>query len=296
MPKTKRFKTYPFPFLADYTKDYKKTKFILNLHYTSERGIVKFQADYTINNDELVESIKDGTIEVAVKIICRRMGFSKTYEISKDHNSIEESYDSMHFEGDVEVRAYLVAKYGFTLENSDLSDAWINERPTVQADNVIGESNERVVTITHMKSGSSKSIFKFTYDLKKEDNDPYSVDLTESDCIVFRLSKRTYRQFEAIRHKGREFIYTLYVIPTIADILRQMINEKVPDGEEVEPNEFNIKHANKRWYIVLSENYERAFNGADPTEGTIHPLEAAQTIIDRYAVTNMLVTAKKAKL
>lgn len=296
MQKTKRFKTYPFPFLAEYTKDYKKTKFVLNLHYTSERGKIKFQADYSINNDELIESIKDGTIEVAIKIVCRRMGFSKTYEISKEHNSIEVTYDSMQFEHDVEVRAFLVAKCDFTLENSDLADSWINERPTVQADNVIGESNERVVTITHMKSGSSKSIFKFTYDLKKADDAPYSVDLTESDCIVFKLSKRTYRQFEAIRHKGREFIYTLYVIPTIADILRQMINEKVPEGEEVEPNEFNIKHANKRWYIVLSENYERAFNGADPTEGTHHPLEAAQTIIDRYAVTNMLATAKRTKL
>ena len=83
MPKIKRFKTYPFPFLAEYTKDYKKTKFILNLHYTSEKGMVKFQADYSINNDELVESIKDGTIEVAVKIVCRRMGFSKTFEVPR---------------------------------------------------------------------------------------------------------------------------------------------------------------------------------------------------------------------
>lgn len=296
MPKIKRFKTYPFPFLAEYTKDYKKTKFLLNVHYTSNKGEVKFQVDYSINNDELIESIKDGIIEVAVKIVCRRMGFSKTYEISKDHNSIEISYDSMQFEGDVELKAYLVAKIDFTLENSDLLETWINERPTVQSGNVIGESNERVVTITHVKSGSSKSIFKFTFDLKKSDDAPYSIDLTESDCIVFKLSRKTYRQFEAIRHKGKEFIYTLYVIPTIADILRQMINPKTIDGEEVEPNDFNIKHSNKRWYIVLSENYAKAFDGKDPTEGMIHPLEAAQAIIDRYAVGNMLATAKRAKL
>lgn len=295
MQKTKRFKTYPFPFLADYTKDYKKTKFILNVHYTSEKGTVKFQADYSINNESLINLIKDGTIEVAIKIVCRRMGFSKTYEISKDHNSIEIAYDSMCFEGDVSLKAFLVAKDEFTLENPDLSDAWINERPTVMADNVIGESNERIVTITHIKSGSSKSIFKFTYDMRKEDSDPYSVDLTDSDSIVFKLSKKTYRQFESIRHKGREFVYTLYVIPTIADILRQMINEKAPEGEDPEPNSFNISHSNKRWYIVLSENYEKAFNGADPTEGKIHPLEAAQTIIDKYTVGNMLSTAKKVK-
>lgn len=296
MPKTKRFKTYPFPFLADYTKDYKKTKFLLNLHYTGEKDKVTFQADYSINNEELIESIKDETLIVALKIVCRRMGFSKTYEISNEHNSIELTYDSMEFEGDVELKAYLVAKKDFTLENSDLSDSWIVERPTVQAENVIGESNERTVTITHIKSGSSKSIFKFTFDLKKTDDAPYSIDLNESDCIVFKLSKKTYRQFEMVRHKGREFIYTLYVIPTIADILRQMINGRPNDDGEIEPNEFNIKHSNKRWYIMLFENYEKAFDGKDPTEGLIPPLEAAQAIIDRYAVGNMLATAKRVKL
>lgn len=296
MPKIRRYKTYSFPFLAEYTKDYKKTKFILNLHYTSEKEMVRFQVDYSINNDELIKLIKNETIKVAVKIVCRRMGFSKTFEVSSEHNSIEVSYDSMRFEGDVEIKAFLVAKKEFVVENPDLSDAWINERATVQANNVVGESNERIVTITHIKSGCSKSIFKFTYDLKKTDDAPYSVDLTERDCIVFRLSKKTYRQFESIRNKGKEFVYTLYVIPTMADILRQMINEKVPEGEEIINNDFNINHANKRWYIVISENYEKAFNGVDPTEGTIHPLEAAQTIIDRYAVGNMLTTAKKVKV
>ena len=113
MPKIKRFKTYPFPFLAEYTKDYKKTKFILNLHYTSEKGMVKFQADYSINNDELVESIKDGTIEVAVKIVCRRMGFSKTFEISKDfmEKSVKIYYNSnriFKFPEKLEIKLFLV--------------------------------------------------------------------------------------------------------------------------------------------------------------------------------------------
>ena len=295
MPKIKRFKTYPFPFLADYSKDYKKTKFILNVHYTSQRGKVIFQADYSINNNELVNYIQSGIIEVAIKIVCRRMGFSKTYEILKEHNSIELVYDSMQFEGDVEFMAYLVAKQDFVFENPDLSDFWINERPTVQSDNVIGESNERIITITHIKSGNSKSIFKFSYDIHKTDDAPYSVKLTDSDCIVFVLSKKTYRQFEGIKNKRREFVYSLYVIPTLADLLRQMINEKPQEGEEPEPNAFNIKHSNKRWYMVLTENYEKAFNGADPTEGAIDPLEAAQTIIDRYTVGNMLNIAKRYK-
>ena len=72
-----------------------------------------------------------------------------------------------------------------------------------------------------------------------------------------------------------------------------MINDEPDEEGEVINNEFNNKHKNKRWYIMLCENYGKAFNGADPTAGTIHPLVAAQTIIDKHAVGNMLVAAKR---
>ena len=46
--------------------------------------------------------------------------------------------------------------------------------------------------------------------------------------------------------------------------------------------------------MVLFDNYQNAFDGKDPTvDGGIPPLEAAQTIIDRYAVNNVLSMAKR---
>lgn len=297
MAKNKRYKTYPFPFLADYSSDYKKTKFLLEVNYKPENGKLVFQISYTINNDELRELLNNGTLRVATKIKCAQMGFSRIISVRKGVNSVNVSFDSMQFDGDVEIVAYLIATVDFTLENQDLNSFWSAERPVIQADNVIGESNERVITINHLKSGSSKSIFQFTVDVSKtEDWMPYSVSLTDSEAILFKLPPKIFKMFNTLRAKdnGKQFIHSVFIIPVISDILRQMINtEEDEDGLIVE-NDFNIKHKGKKWYMVLYDNYQNAFDGKDPTEqGGIPPLEAAQTIIDRYATNNVLAFARR---
>ena len=292
----KKYKTYPFPFLADYSTDYKKTKFNLEVNYKPEKDKITFQINYSINNDELVESLKDGILRVAAKIVCSTMGFSRVVPIKKGYNSTTVSYDSMQFDNDVEITAYLIAETDFTLENPDLSDSWINERPVVQANNVIGESNERIITINHLKSGSSKSIFQFTQVLGAEDWAPYSISLANSEAIVFKLPTKIFKMFNSLRVKdgGKQFIHMTFIIPTIADILRQMINTEVDEDGDIVENDFNTKHKSKKWYMVLFDNYQNAFDGKDPTvDGGIPPLEAAQTIIDRYAVNNVLSMAKR---
>jgi len=295
MARNKRYKTYPFPFLADYTKDYKKTTFQLDVDYKPEGEEITFKISYVIDNDELLEMIKTGTVRVAAKIKCPTMGFSRIVPIRRDHNSVSISYPSMQFDDDVEFVAYLVANEDFVMENSDLSAFWINEKSIVQANNVIGESNERIITINHLKSGSAKSIFQFTQDRSKDTASPFSISLADEQAIVFKLSPNHYALFNSVRAKeeGRRFIYSVFLIPVISDILRQMINtEKDDDGETIN-NQFNITHGQKKWYMVLSDHYQQAFDGKDPTEGNIPPLEAAQTIIDRFAVNNTLVAAKK---
>ena len=292
MQRNKRYRTYPFPYLADFSDDYLKTQFNLDVNYTSQENDVVFDIYYSINNEEISEWIKKKLIRVVAKISCVPMGFCKTLEFPSDSNRLEAKYDTMLLDGDVLIDAYLVSEETIDLTNQDLSDFWKTEKAIVEEHNIIGESNERVVTVTHAKIGSSKSIFKFVANRRKAKEDPYSVDLTNDDCIAFILSKESFESFKQIRNKRKEYVYSLYIIPALADILRQMINSPAEDGGEVVPNDFNIKYCNKRWYVVLQDKYRKAF-GFDPTEGNKHPLEAAQEIIDKFTVINMLAKARK---
>ncbi len=296
MAKSNRYKTYPFPYLAEYTKDYKKTRFTLGVNHKTEQGKLKIQLDYVLTNAQLTELIKAGIIQVAIKIVCPTMGFSEVVTVSSSSNTITCSYSTMKFDDDIGLKGYLVAKKPFVLENDDLSEEWKNDKATVMENNVIGETNERVITINHLKSGSSKSIFQFTRDLSKDELSPYSYSLSDQNSIVFKLSTKAFNIFESLRRKeeGKQFIYVFYIIPVLSDILRQMINTEVDDDGEIVTNDFNLMHSNKKWYMVLCDNYRKAFDDKDPTvSGQVPPLEAAQQIIDRYAVYNSLVRSRK---
>lgn len=295
MPKNKRYKTYPFPFLASYSKDYKKSSFIIKSKYISSKGIIGIQVEYELNNSEISQLIKDGVVSVVAKVVCTTMGLSTTGVFKKGFTSIQFKFDSMDIDGDVEISAYLVANDDFTLENSDLSDDWMSESPVVQKNNVIGESNENVLSFSHVKSGSSKSIFKFTQQNTKIDGDPYSLNLDYDDCIEFRMGKRMYNQYTFLKQKGeKDFIHGVFIIPALAYILLQM--KEPADAPEDEMNEFNQKHGNKKWYQILTDNYASAFQDSNPRFGTIPPIEAAQLLISKFAYINVLAAGvKKAK-
>ena len=297
MPKIRRYVTYTFPFLAEYTNDYKKTEFTLQCGYTSgEKGKIEFNLAYILNNDLLNELIADGKITVSVKIVCTAVGFSVVEKFRRGYNTLRLKYDSMLFDGDVNFTAYLVSNEEFVLNNDDLSEKWAGEEAVVMENNVIGESNERTITITHLKSGTRKSIFKFTVGRSMDENDSYSISLDQNECIVFKLPKGQKRLFDDLKDKKREFIYSTYIAYALADIFRQMINYPNEDGEDID-NDFNVKHKNKRWYRVIEDNYSKAFNGKDPKnpDEAIAPLEAAQLIIDKFALQNVLTFAKFAK-
>jgi hypothetical protein len=293
MQRNKKYKTYPFPYLADFSNDYKKSNFNLEIGYKFEKGTIDIKANYSITNDEILSSLKDDTLIVALKIVCTTMGYSKTIPFKKDRNDMAIHYNSLALDGEVYFTAYLVAKRDFSFQNSDFSSFWFNESPVVNAGNVIGESNERILTINHLKSGTKKSIFKFIRDTAKEDKEPFSYSL-DKDVIVFKLNKSTFNAFNSIKNKNEEFVYVSFLIPVMIDILRQMINIEIDEeNDEVQTNDFNLRHSNNRWYVVITDIYRKAFDGKDPTKNDIDPLKAAQIIIDKYAVHNIVCSAKK---
>ena len=292
MQKNKRYKTYPFPFLASYSKDYKKTSFKIKSKYIPSKGTIGIQVDYELNNPELIQLIKEDIVSVVAKVVCTTMGLSTTGVFKKGFTSTQFKFNTMQVDGDVEITAYLVANDDFTLENTDFSDDWMNENPVVQKDNVIGESNESVLSFSHVKSGSSKSIFKFTLQNTKVDGDPYSLNLDYDDCIEFRISKRMYNQYSILKQKGeKDFIHGVFIIPALADILRQMKESSESQDDEI--NEFNQKHGNKKWYQILTDNYCSAFPDTNPRFSTMPPIEAAQLLVSKFAYINILAAGVK---
>lgn len=291
MPKTKRYKIYSYPYLSEFTDGFEKTQFKLEIRYKYESKKILIDASYSIDNDSIVELIKNKTVRVVLKVVCSPMGYSDTLIFNNDSTTLSYLVNSNKIDGEVSFIAYLVANKDFVLEGiTDLSKTWASEKPHIVSNNILGESIERIVNMKHIPSGMKKSIFKFTYNTNKEDTDPYSVYLTDDNAIKFVLSKHMKNMFDSIEQneKTRPFVFSLFIIPALADILRQMINVGV------EQNGFNTEHSNKRWYKVIVDNYTKAFPGKDPTDegSALIPLEAAQMLIDKLAINNSIAKAK----
>lgn len=290
MQKIKRYKTYSFPFLAEYTTDYKKTQFLLDAKHLSKEGYIHLMISYTISNDEINQLIKNNKLKVVAKVVCSSMGFNKTVEFDKDANTKEVQYDSMTLDGDVSITAYLVSVEDINYNNLDLSSDWMETTVRILAHNIIGESDERIITVKHVKSGTRKSIFKFTKDVNLLEGDPFKISLAEDDAIIFILPDGDWTRFYSLRNKNVESIVTLYIIPVLTDILRRMIDPIRFDDEGcmLDEAEFTAKHQSKTWYRVIEDNYRKVFEGKEAREGNIEPIEAAQTIVSKYAIHNIL--------
>lgn len=290
MPKIRRYKTYSFPFLAEYTTDYKKTEFLLEVQHLSTASKIRLNLSYTVSNDEINEKIKTQKLKVVAKVVCTTMGFSKTVEFDDRANVKEIEFDSMSLEGDISVIAYLVSAKDIDYTNNDLSSDWSGKNVRILANNIIGESNERIVTARHVKTGTRKSIFRFTKNLNLEIGAPFKISLIDDAAILFIIPEGNWNAFYKLRNKNVESIVVLYIIPVLTDIFRQMIDpvRLDDDGCIMEEADFTTRHQHKTWYRVIEENYRKAFEGKEARDGSIEPLEAAQTLIAKFATNNIL--------
>ncbi len=270
---TNRYKIYSYPYLSDFTSDYKRSEFHIEgrAEYNQKEETVTFGISYSINNDYINKMIANGDVCVAIKIACKPLGFVRVADIPSNSTSIKYQIGSLDVDGDVDLDAYLVTNRDIKISDPSLSKDWEGEEPYVEKGNAIGESNTYVISIDHFKDGGKQSIVSFTEVKAMDDKEYFDVDLS-SDRIVFRLSSRMYKHYSKVCNKNEESIIVDFLIPEFTSILQRMIEDSDED------NKFNSNYKEKEWYKVISHKYEKEFH-RDPCMGEIPPLTAAQLLL-----------------
>jgi len=275
-----RYKIYSYPYLADYSSDYRKSTFRLESTPGKNADNIVIRVSYKIMNQEINQEIAEGKLKVVCQIYCRTLGLVKTKEFNNKSNEIITSFDPLDLEEEVEIKAYLIANISFPFKNKDLSIKWIDENAFVQKNNIIGESNSSIITIKHAKSGDKRSIFSFVPNKDMETKDGVRILLSE-ERIIFSMSPDMFKYFNRVQSKKEELVICGFLVPAITEILSNM---KEKDDE---PNNFNLDYQSKNWYKVIFYKYERFFD-KDPREGLISPFLAAQKLFTPFALHNLM--------
>ena len=270
---TNRFKIYSYPYLSEFSTDYKKGEFHIEgrAEYNNKDNTVILGVSYSIDNDYINQLIANGDVKVSVKISCKPLGYLKVIDLPSNENSLKYTINSLDVDGDVDLDAFLVTVNDIKLKDNSFSKDWEDEEPYVEKGNIIGESNTYVITINHYKDGGKQSIVSFTEVKSLDGEDYYEVELG-GDRIVFRLPSKMYKHYTKVCNKNEETIITDFLIPEFTTILQQMIEK---DDED---NSFNRHYKRKEWYKVISNKYEKELN-KDPCAGELAPLTAAQLLL-----------------
>lgn len=270
---TNRYKIFSYPYLAEFSSDYKKSEFHIEsrAEYNSNQQIIVFGISYSINNDYINRLIACGDVTVFIKLSCKHLGYVKVFKIPSNMTSTKYEVSSLDVDGDVDIDAFLATSKDIMLHDDSFSKDWLEESPFVEKGNIIGESNTYVISIDHFKDGGKQSIVSFTEVNKLNDNSYYETDLS-GDRIVFRLSNKMFKYYNKVCKKNEESIISDFLIPEFTVILQQMIER---DNED---NNFNAIHKEKEWYKVIAHRYEKELN-RDPCDGDIPPLTAAQLLL-----------------
>ena len=271
---TNRYKIYSFPYLAEFSSDFKKSEFHIEgrAEYDSKQETIIYGVSYSINNDYINKLIANQDLKVVVKISCRPLGLVRVVDVPFNSNSVKYSVNSLDVDGDVDIDAFLVTNKDIKIKDESLSKEWEGEEPYVEKGNVVGESNTYVISIDHYKDGGKQSIVSFTEVKSMNDKEYFEVDLS-GDRIVFRLSSNMYKHYTKVCNKNEESIIVDFLIPEFTSILQQM-KESGYDSD----NLFNTTNKNKEWYKVITNKDLKEFN-KDPCQSDISPLIAAQLLL-----------------
>lgn len=272
---TNKKQTASFPYLSEELNDYKKTKFNLDVYVGQREKELCFEVTYSIDNDEIKQLILDEKLIVVIKLFCQPVGLNLFKKASLETKNARFIVNKMDVDKGIEFSAHLIANEGFLYSNSDLSKEWANDEYWIEKFNDIGTSNKVIVPIEHTKQGKKNSIFQFQENIQMKDAEPITYKLNE-DIICFVMPHKAKLFYDKIQSKNPEAILSIFIIPVLTDILRQMKEDD--DSNPNELNEFNSNYENKKWYKVITEKYLKVL-GQDPRYSDVDPFKAAQILV-----------------
>lgn len=267
------FKVFSYPYLASFSNDYKNNEFKLDCVAPCINGRCLFRFTYSIADSNLLEKIKSHLMTVVLRISNPSTGYINFLKFNDDSCVCEFEEDVMELDGDILIVAYLISSSDFKIDFDTLSDEWKDLKPIIQTNDTIGESEHRIITITHKKKGQKKSIFSWAIRDEMKVGEPIDYTLN-TDRIVFSLPKDTMVLFNNVKKASPHSINTIFIIPIISEILCKM--------KDVD-SDFNLSNSNKKWYKVILRKYEEAFK-VSPFESDMNNYKAAQILVGESPV------------
>lgn len=234
---------YPYPVLADGRDDYNKnSKFSSAIHGKVEFNNVVISAKFNLNDDGLLNLIREGFAAFALHIECSKTAYRRKFYTRKFEYKVSIPVDDITDE--IEVLGVVVAlKRIDDYDNPNFNIAYQGIKVNIEKANILADSGQTILTLNDaVDYCNQESIFK----VKKihDEKDWIDLNFSQDEYVLICINESEYNTYMKLA-KGvlKNTIMTMVMLPVMITVLNVMEKEK-------------DEHEGKKWYKVISDKLE----------------------------------------
>lgn len=235
---------YPYPVLAEGRDDYNQnSKFSSEIHGKVEFNNVVVSVKFDLNDDGLLNLIKDGFAAFALHIECSKTAYRRRFYTKNFEYKVSIPIDDITDE--IEVLGVIVALKSIdNYDNPNFNEVYKGIQVRIEKANILADSGQTVLTLDDAVDYCNQdSIFK----VKKiqDGKDWIDLNFSQDEYVLICINESEYNLYTRLaRGLLKNTIMSLIMLPVMITVLNVMENEK----EE---------HEGKKWYKVILEKLER---------------------------------------
>lgn len=229
--------------MADGRDDYNKnSKFSSEIHGKVEFNNVVISAKFNLNDDGLLNLIREGFAAFALHIECSKTAYRRKFYTRKFEYKVSIPVDDITDE--IEVLGVVVAlKRIDDYDNPNFNIAYQGIKVNIEKANILADSGQTILTLNDaVDYCNQESIFK----VKKihDEKDWIDLNFSQDEYVLICINESEYNTYMKLA-KGvlKNTIMTMVMLPVMITVLNVMEKEK-------------DEHEGKKWYKVISDKLE----------------------------------------
>ncbi len=262
-------KLFPYPTINNSRLDscYKDTTYSLEYEQVQEdEYLVLKDAHIEINNEAIINLIKEGKAKACVIVECSKSVFRKTYNIGLEPEDIKILISDLSDR--VVISSFIYATQDIeNYRNNDFLEDYEDYNFYIEKYDIIAIDNGSTIVIDYDET-SDKKVSSIFLIIKDTETDKKNMRVEIGDKIIAYLPEKQFNMYDNMKKNNnyQNIFFSMLAIPILIEALEKIKNEQY-DFDEIE--------LNYRWFRSVKNGFQKKY-GYELTEDKFYEIDSAE--------------------
>ena len=262
-------KLFPYPTINNSRLDscYKDTTYSLEYEQVQEdEYLVLKDAHIEINNEAIINLIKEGKAKACVIVECSKSVFRKTYNIGLEPEDIKILISDLSDR--VVISSFIYATQDIeNYRNNDFLEDYEDYNFYIEKYDIIAIDNGSTIVIDYDET-SDKKVSSIFLIIKDTETDKKNMRVEIGDKIIAYLPEKQFNMYDNMKKNNnyQNIFFSMLAIPILIEALEKIKNEQY-DFDEIE--------LNYRWFRSVKNGFKKKY-GYELTEDKFYEIDSAE--------------------